>query len=129
MDTMRRIGTRLEHRKHWADQLTYYRKLLRAHAVGFEPAKLATAMLDNILKDLPQEADNGHTVDHATGKLNSDKETPSGNFDANAFISQSTEPVASFDIVSSDLMKLDGIDFEMDWLVGSGFGWGAENCM
>lgn len=127
MDSMRQIDTR--QRKLWADRLLYYRKLLRAHAVGFVPARFATTMLDNVLKDLPQEATDGHVIDHAIQKLNEDKKTPSGDYNAYTSISHGTESVASFDFVSSGLMTLDGIDFEMDWLNGSGFGLSMENLM
>lgn len=123
MNSMRRIDMRQEQRKHWGERLTYYRKLLRAHAMGFEPAKFATAILDNILKDLPaQDTDHGHTTVHTT-------QEPIRNQDAGALISQSTESVRSLDLVASDPMTLHDIDFEMDWLDGSSFGWSVENLM
>jgi hypothetical protein len=130
MNSMRQIDTRQEQRNYWADQLTYYRNLLRAHATGFELAKFATAVLDNILKDMaPQDADQGHTNEHTIQELCSDKETLRGNQDADALISQSTESARSFDVVASNLMTLHDIDFEIDWLESSSFRWSVENLM
>ena len=130
MNSMRRIDIRQEQRKHWTDRLSYYRKLLRAHIIGFEPAKFATVILDNVLKDLPpQDVDHACTTHHTTEELNGDKMTRSRKQDADALISQSTESVRSFDFVTSDLIALDSIGFEIDWLSGTDFGWSVENIM
>lgn len=133
MANIARLDIRVEQQQPWVDRLIYYRKLLRAHSVGFEPASIATSMLDNILRTLPpQNGGDGNTVDitipgSTAQSLASNKFNQIGNQDADRLVSPSAEMGTSIGIFSNDLLSLDAIDFEMEWLSGSGIGWNADS--
>jgi hypothetical protein len=133
---MTRIDNRQGHAQVWEDRLSYYRRLLRAHSAGFEPARSATSIIDSILKPVPRQAEEHRrtvAIDLSAEPLGQRSIRKTNNqpcnvaCDGNSPIS--VERSASNPPAAIDWTGLSTLEFDIEWLSGNGIGWNVDNFM